>query len=399
MGKKIMIVGANFDDKGSQAKLFIVIDKLRQRFDDCEFFYAHNGEQFEESIYRFSKILYTKKVQSQILKANPLTNITKLFHKKDENVATDTTDLIPKMDLIIDVSDHVLVDESSMSDIEFYLDNIKLAKKYKIPIILMPQSFGPFKFNHENMHILGEMKDILFYPKAIFTREQDGYDELMGYFGLDNIRRATDMILPNEEFNISNVLTKFYRPEIPEIPDGNNVAIIPNARCFNKKYNEHSMDLYHKLFEELQSARKNVYIFAQSTSDLEACKNLYNAYGYFENLHLIEDEMDCVELNMFMKKFEVVISSRYLACVQAYRNFIPVLLLGTGVKYKELTELLGQEKLYYDILSENCNNYDVVDALHDLLSDEDIAKTRIQTRMLNIQTNSCFKVFDELKWT
>ena len=63
-----------------------------------------------------------------------------------------------------------------------------------------------------------------------------------------------------------------------------------------------------------------------------------------------------------------------------------------------MTELLGQEKFFFDVLSEECNNFDIVDALNDYLKDPDIAKTRIQTRMLNIQTKSCFDVFDELKW-
>ena len=394
-----MIVGANFEDKGSQAKLYTLIDKLRQKFSDCEFFYAHTGEQFDESIYRFSKILYNKKVQAQLLKANPLSNISKVFRKKDDSLTGDITDLIPKMDLMIDVSEHVLTSESSMADIDYYLDNIKIAKKYKIPMIIMPQSFGPFNFSVENMHILGDMKDILFYPKAIFTREQDGYDELMGWFGLDNIRKCVDMTLPNEDFILSNVLTKFYRPEVPEIPEGENVAIIPNARAFGKKYFEHTMDLYQKLFEELHMSRKNVYIFPQSNSDMEVCKNLVTANGYYQNIHLMDKEMDSIEFGLFLRNFEVVIGSRYLACVQAYRNFIPVLALGTGIKYKELTELLGQEKLYFDILDENCNNFDVVDALHGLLKDEDVAKTRIQTRMLNIEDLDCYKVFDELKWT
>ena len=79
MGKKILIVGANIEDKGSQAKLYIVVDKLRQKWEDCEIFYAHNGEQYDDSLCRFNKILYNKKVQAQVLKSNPLTSITKMF--------------------------------------------------------------------------------------------------------------------------------------------------------------------------------------------------------------------------------------------------------------------------------------------------------------------------------
>ena len=398
MGKKIMIVGANFDDKGSQAKLYIVIDELRKRFSDCEIFYAHSGEQFDDALYRFRKILYTKKVQAQVLKFNPLTSLSKMFHKKDDSSTNDTANLIPQMDLIIDVSEHLLTSDSSMQDIQFYLDNIRIAKKFKIPMIIMPQSFGPFDFNIETMYILGDMKDLLFYPKAIFAREQYGYDELMGYFGLDNLRRSTDMLLPNEDFTLPNVLTRFYKPRTPEIPEGNNVAVIPNAVLFSKKYYDKTMDLYQKLFEVLQATEKTVYIVSQTSSDMDICKSLFNRFKNYSNLTIIEEDLDCVELNMILKNFEIVISSHYAGCVQAYRNFIPVLLLGSGVKYKELTELLGQEKLYFDILSEESNNFDIADALVKLIDDEDIAKTRIQTRMLDIQTKNCFGIFDELKW-
>lgn len=400
MGKKIMIVGANFNDKGAQAKLFIVIDELRKRFSDCEVYYAHNDEQLDGALYRFGKISFTKKAQSQVLKANPLTNLTKMFRKKDDSSSgeKDVTELVSQMDLMIDVSGHVLTNESSMPEVEFYLNNIKIAKKYKIPMIIMPQSFGPFDFSLDEMEILGEMKDLLFYPKAIFTREQYGYDELMGYFGLDNLRRSTDMLLIDNNFDLSNVCSRFYRPEIPEITEGNNVAIIPNAHCFDKKYYEHSLDLYNKIFDVLKTAKKNVYIVCQASSDMDICKELASNFRMYDNIHLIERELDSVEFDMFLKKFEFIISSRFTACVQAYRNYLPVLLLGHGVKYNDLTELLGQEDFYFDVLSEECNNYDVVDALTILVNDLDVAKTRIQTRMINIREKSCFEIFDELKW-
>ena len=400
MGKKIMIVGANFNDKGAQAKLFIVIDELRKRFSDCEVYYAHNDEQLDGALYRFGKISFTKKAQSQVLKANPLTNLTKMFRKKDDSSSgeKDVTELVSQMDLMIDVSGHVLTNESSMPEVEFYLNNIKIAKKYKIPMIIMPQSFGPFDFSLDEMEILGEMKDLLFYPKAIFTREQYGYDELMGYFGLDNLRRSTDMLLIDNNFDLSNVCSRFYRPEIPEISEGNNVAIIPNAHCFDKKHYEHSLDLYNKIFDVLKTAKKNVYIVCQASSDMDICKELASNFRMYDNIHLIERELDSVEFDMFLKKFEFIISSRFTACVQAYRNYLPVLLLGHGVKYNDLTELLGQEDFYFDVLSEECNNYDVVDALTILVNDLDVAKTRIQTRMINIREKSCFEIFDELKW-
>ena len=122
------------------------------------------------------------------------------------------------------------------------------------------------------------------------------------------------------------------------------------------------------------------------------------AHGVEVKADMVLDELKVVEFDMIVKKFDFIISSHYTACVQAYRNYVPVLLLGTAEKYKELAELLGQEKYNFDVLSEQCSNYAIVDAMDELVRDEDIAKTRLQTRMINIQTKSCFEVFDELKW-
>ena len=399
MGKKIMIVGANFADKGSQARLFVLIDELKKRLSDCEVYYAHNDEQLDDALYRFKKFSYTKKEQAQVLKSNPLGGLTKLFKKKDESASgEDLTGIISQMDLMIDISDHVLVDTSSLDDIEYYMNNIRIARKFKIPMVIMPQSFGPFDFDMDSMHVLGELKDLLFYPKVIFTREQDGYNELIGYFGLDNMRNATDMLLLKNDFDLSNVSTRFYRPEVPEIPTSNNVAIVPCALAFDKKYRDKTMDMYKKLFEVLNMAKKNVYIMSQNTADQEACKTLASEFRNFSNVNFIESELDCVQTNMLISSFEIVISSHYSTCVESYRHFIPVLLLGTGAKYRELAELFGQEKLNFDILSEECNNFDVADALTDLCNDIDLAKTRVQTRTLNIQGDTCFAIFDELGW-
>ena len=132
MGKKIMIVGANFDDKGSQAKLYVVIDELRKRYSDCEVYYAHNDEQLDGSLYRFGKIALTKKAQSQVLRANPLTSITKIFKKKDDSSPgdKDISDIVSQMDLIVDVSEQTLSDKKTLAEIEYYINNIKIAKKY-----------------------------------------------------------------------------------------------------------------------------------------------------------------------------------------------------------------------------------------------------------------------------
>ena len=122
-------------------------------------------------------------------------------------------------------------------------------------------------------------------PKSVFG-DQFGYDEMMGYFGLDNLRRANDMLLIDDNFELPNVCSRFYKPDIPEVSDGENVAIIPNVECFNKKYNDRSLEMYKRIFESLKAARKEVYIVCQASSDMEICKELANDFRHFESLYI-----------------------------------------------------------------------------------------------------------------
>lgn len=38
MVKRVLIVGANFENKGSQSMLFITVDEIKKRISDCEIF-------------------------------------------------------------------------------------------------------------------------------------------------------------------------------------------------------------------------------------------------------------------------------------------------------------------------------------------------------------------------
>ena len=401
MGKKILVVGGSFKDKGSQSKLFVVTDVLKKRFGDCQIYFACNGEQYNEADYRFVKVPFTKQYQELVLgsRTSILTNISHLIRKKDDGSTIDIQKLFSLLDLIIDISDLVLTDRSTLAEHRAYLDNIRIAKKYNIPIILMPQSFGPFNnYSLDNMDIMKEMMDLLFYPKAVFAREEAGYDELMGYFGLDNIRRSADLVLQTKELNITNVCSSYYSPNIPDIKEGNNVAVIPNNHYFTKKLFNQSYALYFRIVEKLLEAKKDVYIFCFSSSDLEICKKIAGMFNYNDHVHLIEQEFDSIEYDFIIRYFDFVVCSRYHGCVHAYKNLIPGLVLGSTVRYKELAKLMGQEEYYIDSLAPDFNDKPWMDAIDRLVKDRDAERAIIQARLEEIQSNSCFDILDELGW-
>ena len=401
MGKKILVVGGSFKDKGSQSKLFVVTDMLKKRFNDCQVYFACNGEQYNESDYRFIKVPYTRQYQDLILGKGTsiLTNISQMIRKKDDGSTIDIRKLFSLIDLIIDISDLILTDRSTLAEHKSYLDTIRIAKKFNIPMILMPQSFGPFKdYSLDNMDIVKEMMDLLFYPKAVYAREEDGYDELMGYFGLDNLRRSADLVLQTKDLNITNVCSPLYTPNIPDIKEGNNVAVIPNNHYFTKKLLNHSYAFYFRLIEKLIESKKEVYLFCFSSSDLEICKKIAAMFPYNDHVHLIEQEFDSIEYDFIIRYFDFVVCSRYHGCVHAYKNLIPGLVLGSTVRYRELAKLMNQENYFIDILSESFNDKPWMDAIDYLVKNRDQERAVIQNRLEEIQSNSCFEILDELGW-
>ena len=403
MGKKILVVVATFKDKGSQSMFFVVADELKKRFGDCQIYFACNGEQYNESNYIFKKLIYTKQQQDMLLgdRVNLLSNITKLIRKKDDSSANgeELQKIFSMLDLIIDISDYVLAAKSSIPEHNAYLNNIKIAKKFNIPIIYMPQSFGPFNnYSADNMYIMGDMKDLLFYPKAIFAREQEGYDDLIGYFGLDNVRQSPDLVLQNKGINIMNVCSGAYEPIIPDIKAGNNVAIIPNNHNFSKKVANSSYALYFRMIEKLLEAKKEVYIFCFASSDLEVCKKLASLFSYNDSVHLIEQEFDCIEYDFIVRYFDFVICSRYHGCVHAYRNLIPSLIIGSTIRYRALAKLMDQEKYYFDILADRFDERALIDALDSMIKHRDEEIEVIRPRLEEVQSSNCFDVLDELGW-
>lgn len=408
MGKKILIVGANFVNKGAQSMLFVSTDELKRRFPDCEVFFACNGETYKENNYTFKKILYTKQTQRIALdnKINwveiatvTVKDIVKTFLGRRNGLwkLLDARKIMPTLDLIIDVSGYALADICSAKEHEYYLDNIRLARKYNIPIILMPQSFGPFLYSKENMYLVDEMKELLTIPQVIYAREKEGKELLEDVLHLANVKSSTDLVLQNKGISLSNVCTDSYNMELMELKTEHNVAIIPNYHCFEKGNAEHTFELYRVLIEHLLNAGKDVYVFRHASFDLEICKHIVDMFPDNEKVHFIEREFDCIEYDEFINKFEFVICSRYHGCVHAYKNYVPNIILGWAVKYQELAERVGQSRFIFDISARE-RDEEIVKSLDYMIEHYLDERKNIKNNVLQIQEENCFTILDEMNW-
>lgn len=399
MAKKVLIVGANFENKGAQSMLFITVDELKKRMPGCDVFFA-GCEVFDEDVYAFQELYYSEPAKNIALGHKKVALEIKCFVKDCVKFVigrrinlfryNEVKNIISSIDLIIDVSGFNLGKKWSVEIQESYLNNIRLAKKYNIPIIMMPQSFGSFDYPEDKKFLLDEIGELLKYPKIIFAREKEGYQMLTEQFGLSNVQLSTDLVLQNNGVDISNIyknsLKKTMLPDVVE----NAVALIPNTQCFNHGDKDKNIKMYKEVISYLLKAEKTVYIFRHSREDFPICKLIAEQFQENKNVVLLDNEFSCLEYDEFVKKFDFVICSRFHGIVHAYRNYIPCILLGWAVKYQELAANVGQEQFAFDITDSNFNSEQVKKVIDLLLFSKDKESAIIKAHVTEIRKNNCF---------
>ena len=378
--------------------LFITVDELRKRVSDCEIYYA-GCDVFDEKLYTFYELYYSDDARKIALDDKRVSleikccikDCIKFIIGRRNNLFRykEVRNTIRSIDLIIDVSGFNLGKKWSVEIQESYLNNIRLAKKYNIPIIMMPQSFGSFDYPKEKEFLLQEIGELLKYPEVIFAREKEGYDMLINQFGLNNVQLSTDLVLQNNGVDISNIYKKpLHGANLSNVENGA-VAVIPNTQCFNHGDKDKNIQMYKEIISYLVEKGKTVYIFRHSREDFPICKLIAEQFNN-EKVVLLDNEFSCLEYDEFVKKFDFVICSRFHGIVHAYRNYIPCILLGWAVKYQELAVNLGQGQFAFDITEPDFNAEKVKNAIDKLLVGASEESYIIKKHVTEIQKYNCF---------
>lgn len=406
MSIKVLITGANYNNKGAQSMLFIAIDELKKRIPDCEVYFGCGLGDPKLHDIRFKQICFSREGRYIALGGgqavfNFMVAIAKagihFLKGKRSNIWNffDVKKYTKEMDLILDVSGFALGDKWSKRTNENFLNTIRLAKRYDIPIFIMPQSFGPFNYSAELEYIKDEIKDLLQYPNKIFAREKEGYDFLTKDFGLTNVEMSYDLVLQNKEINQNNIFSKQPELSLPEISTKNNIGIVPNVQCFRHGKEMSILATYKAIIDELLKQSKEVYIFRHSGEDLIFCKKIAEMFEGESHVHLLQNNFSCLEYDEFVKNFELIICSRFHGIVHAYKNYLPVIALGWAVKYRELTEAVGQSDYIFDITSDEDINDKIVCAVQNMIKNMDVERETIQTNVKKIQSENCFECISE----
>lgn len=360
---QVLIFGGYINNKGAQSMLFTVVDKIKKKNPKAKIFVVTEqnvGKEIKET-YNFDFLEISIKTKLKISKL-PFSLISKLINgKMNENQKRNFINAIKNADLIVDISGFALSSKFTKNNTLNYLSNISLAKKYDVPMYLLPQSFGPFNYKFpEKIIMLRLIKKYLKYPKLIYAREKEGL-EFLENIGLENIEKSLDTVFKKDEnFQISNIYKKNLNIRTVEIKS-NAVGIIPNNKLINAHNEQDVLNMYFSFINKLIEKEKDIYLLRHSTEDLYIIQKIHKKFKNEKNVHLIEEEYSSIELQNILSKFDFLIASRYHSIVHGYSVGVPALVIGWAIKYIELTREFKQEKYHFNI-----ENLIVSDALKKL---------------------------------
>ncbi len=366
MERHICIVGGNFFNKGAEAMTFAVIDQLKKQYPShkfalIDFFPLINNDEkkkYNFQIFNFSlpKLLLFAHSKGIFFSAKYFAKnlIKKTIGIVPDNEATfkEIHSLLDRCDAIFDISGYGLSSHNQNIFQSFSLmAPAKIAKNYKIPYIILPQTLGPFQFSsYKKRFFKNDFENYIQLPKFIFARESESL-KLVSKFRNYNLYKELDIVLQSGKLNIKNILNDlddFYETGI-----NNYICIIPNVRILSFTTKQKIYSFYKTIIPYFMKHAKNILFLPHAKDDLPLIKELKSDISN-GNVFFVEELLSSLELEEIIFKSEITLSSRFHGLVLGLKNDVPCISIGWANKYQELMD-------YYN-LKNYCFGPDILDS-------------------------------------
>lgn len=239
---------------------------------------------------------------------------------------------------LIDISGFAFTEQWGVRPTQDFAALTSFYKKKGLPVVLMPQAFGPF----HNPEIRTYFAEVVKNSDLIYARDDQSYKNVMAFPGSDSkVHLAPDITLFYDE-------QKSLKIETGEPY----VCLVPNERMYDQGAKEwrHS---YNDVMEEIgKMIRKHdvplkIVVHDCGSGDREIAIKLAKVFRNQDcsQVELIEEE-DPLLLKHILGNSLFVISSRYHALVSALSQAVPVIALGWSHKYQGLMKDFGLDEQY-----------------------------------------------------
>ena len=308
--------------------------------------------------------------------------------------------IISSIDMIVDISGFALSSDFGTGVPETYFSWFETAYRRDIPLILMPQSFGPFDYGENQEKIDHLANKYLNYAALVFAREEKSYKSVKDRFDPRGLRYCPDSVLVGEFPDSPDKVFKESKMNIPVLEGKGWAGVIPNKRTTEKGIGREAvLNRYIAAIKHLKKRGKKVCVLTHSAEDIDICRSLEKALGDdAQGIRFIYNDLSCFEYDALCRKFDFIVSSRYHSIIHAYRNSVPVIALAWAEKYRALATLFGQEKYVLDI---TCAGENVDDEIRNMIDDmaerNSCNKQTVSGSLVDIRRKyNCFAEMGEL---
>ncbi|WP_321416299.1 polysaccharide pyruvyl transferase family protein [uncultured Desulfobacter sp.] len=238
------------------------------------------------------------------------------------------------------------------------LFDINLAMKEQIPLILLPQTLGPFKEKNN----FDTAAKILKYSSKIYVRD---------------LKFESELIKMKLDYELTKDLSFYMVPEKFDIDiKPNAVGLNVSGLCYSNRFKGLTgyFDYYPQLIDRIITyfQDKNVPLYLVSHSynykcpenandDMQAAREAYSRLTDKSNAYLIDKDLTSPQIKYVISQFDFFIGTRMHSNFAAIFTNVPVFGLAYSYKYEGSFNYMGLKGYYASVL--NLEKEDIDDVL------------------------------------
>lgn len=327
--KIILITGGNFTNQGAYLMLCAAAEQIRSRWGAQPVIAMQTGTERAKRWVGLDSLLEFPRFRISVWGGNP-DRLRGLRHRLPFVVGSE-------IDAVFDVSGFVFSDEWEHLDLRRRADDLIRWSERGVPVVLLPQAFGPFR------NVTAPVSDLLDTCELVYARDPDSATFLKG------IARSADAY---EKISVATDFTTILTPEEPH-GTAHLRGMVPIVANWNiaKRAAVHggSKDAYLRNLEEVvrvvRAHGHEVYgLCHEGGGDAELLRALADRCG---SLQVVEG-LDGRQSKWLLGQAPFIVSGRFHALVSALSQGVPGLVHGWSHKYRWLSDEYGVSDFVLD---------------------------------------------------
>ncbi|GAB4534196.1 MAG: hypothetical protein Tsb0014_20210 [Pleurocapsa sp.] len=336
------IHGAGFQNKGAELMLRTVISEFKSRLPEfvpvidptlgeyesrCELgarqtfpLRASVGSQGFSKRFMRQKLFESLKIEQLIRYVGGI------------QLSTYGCESLSRIQAMIDISGFAYTDQWGTQMTIDFATLTDYYKSRKIPVILLPQAFGPFHAEESKE----AFRRIVDNASLIFARDRISYQYVMELCpNSEKVRQAPDITLFHPNFS----------KDITE-PNSNYVGLVPNIRMLDlgkdqwgNKYESYLIEIAKKIIE--CGLKVKIIVHETNGQDFQIAQKVAKTINSTE-ISII-NESNPIVLKKIIGDSLMIVGSRYHSLVSCFSKNVPAVGLGWSHKYETLFEDFGCE--------------------------------------------------------